>query len=198
MANGNFKKSLFGFSSRSVLEYIEQMQNEFVQTQQELNERINELQNKIGAAEQLASIKTSENETLSAEINILRGKLADRDSEVEHLRRECEKSDDIRNRVGDIFIEARENANAIIDSARTNAGRIESAASHCAQTAVNNIDRTYDELNALRDNMRKTFDDFCRRLTEMSDTLDNARSEINKTAPDRQIIKSVNVIKKID
>ena len=181
MANGNFKKALFGFSSRSVLEYIEQVQAEAVATQNELNARISELENKIGAAEQLASIKSSECDALSAELVMLRGRLEEKEQEADSLRRECEKNDDIRNRVGDIFIEARTNANSIIDNARSNAHRLESTAAHCAETAVNNIDRAYEELQQLRDNMRTTFDDFCRRLSEMGDALEGARREISHT-----------------
>ena len=207
MANGNFKKSLFGFSSRSVLDYIEQVQAEAVAVQADLNKRINELENKIGAAEQLASIKSSENDALSAELVIVKSKLADKEQEVTELRRECEKNDDIRNRVGDIFIEARTNANTIIDNARTNANRLESTAAHCAETAVNNIDGAYAELQQLRENMRSTFDDFCRRLSEMGDALDGARREVgrssyedksDKPAAERRVIKAVTAFNKAD
>ena len=181
----SFKKSLFGFRSRDVLDYIETMQADMVREKEELageletlSARVKELEAAAAQAEAAKQDAESACDTLRAELAASRETVASLEDTVRAQRESIESSTELSGQIGDIFLDAKNAANQLLDAARADADALEQSAAACADTMLGSIDGTYASLAALRDSLQAVFDEFSSRLTGAGASLLSAKDQV--------------------
>ena len=150
-----FRKSLFGFNCNDVIDYIEKAQKKF-------KIKADTLSQKLDASQK-------EYEKLLAEKNEISKKLdafAAKSKEIEQLSE----------KIGKLYLVSQTNAQAIMTNAEEN--------NAIAQTEVEKnlsaIDEAHISLNALRENIIKTSDDFIKEVDVLLSSLDATREQITQ------------------
>lgn len=155
-----FRKSLFGFNSGDVIEYIEKTHKVFSQKEAELNNKVKGLLNELDVAK-------SDKEKLEAEKQELDRKLNEFNAKYEEIERLSEN-------IGKLYLVAQTNAQSIITSSKESA--------EISKREINNnlytIDEAHSSLEELRKHITKTSDDFVKKVDDMMASLIRTREQI--------------------
>lgn len=155
-----FRKSLFGFNSSDVIEYIEKAHRNFSKKEEALKKEMKELENNL--------IKTQNDmKALTAERDELNVKLAEFNAKSEEIERLSEN-------IGKLYLVAQTNAKAIMENSEANAELSK-------QEVTNNlssIDDAHYALNALRESIIKTSNDFTNEVDSLIKSLNSTREQI--------------------
>ncbi|GEM_PF-3891175 len=170
--NKKLKTGLFGFSKKETMDYIESCQSEYCEKINAFDSQVNKL--------------TSENENLNkanieltTEINALKAELECIKKQLEDECKKTAENENVKNRVGKIFIEAREHADSIISGAQETADNIKTTAIRQAKSTASDIDATYCKLEQLRNNVKSVFSDFCDRVDNIKGILKSAKLNLD-------------------
>lgn len=155
-----FKKSLFGFNCSDVIDYIERTHNSFVQKENKLNLKVEELTNELSLSKELQ-------EKLEAEKNELNQKLDEFNAKYEEIERLSEN-------IGKLYLVAQTNAKAIIQSSE-NSVKITSEE---VNKNLFTIDKAHESLTELRLKIAKTSDDFIAEVENLMSSLSTTREQL--------------------
>lgn len=155
-----FRKSLFGFNSQDVMEYIDRNHRSFAKKEDELNTKISELTS-------LLEHSRNEQEKLELEKTELNKKLDSFNEKYEEIERLSEN-------IGKLYLVAQSNAQAIINNAKNEA--------KIAEEEVNknivSIDETHNALAELKADIIRTSEEFSAKVDTLVNSLTNAREKI--------------------
>lgn len=161
-----FRKSIFGFNTADVMEYIETAQ------------RV--------SAEKLSSLE-SENEELKASVKELNGKFDEISSEKDRLSAQLgeytEKYEEINRlseNIGKLYLVAQANAQAIMK----NSTDINEQTASEAERNLTSIADAQQSLNTVKQELLDTTTDFCGKVSELIASLEDVRGRITEINSD--------------
>jgi len=155
-----FRKSLFGFKSQDVMDYIDRTHRSFANKENELNGKIDELTSLLKKAE----IEQQRLENEKAELNAKIDSFNDKYDEIERLSEN----------IGKLYLVAQSNAQAIMNNAKEEARFAEEEAKRNMVT----IDETHEALSELRSEILKTSQEFSQKVDTLVNSLSEAREKI--------------------
>ncbi len=154
-----FRKSLFGFNSDDVMQYIEKTHKAFSKKEAEFNEKIDALNSTLDAAnEAIENIKAEK-----AELEIKLKEFTDKQDEIERLSQN----------IGKLYLVAQANAKSVMENAEQNSelARVE------VERNITAVNQAQESLNGLKAEIILASESFSREL-------DRLVSEFNKTKTD--------------
>ena len=161
-----FRKSLFGFNSQDVIEYIDKSHKDFAQKENSLNEKIDELKN-------LLEVSREEQQKLEAEKQELDIKLNSFTEKYEEIERLSEN-------IGKLYLVAQSNAQAIIKNAEDEAN----ATKDEVNRNLISIDEAHEALALLRSDIIRTSEEFNAKVDSLVSSLSDTREKIAETYDD--------------
>ncbi len=157
-----FRKSLFGFNCNDVIEYIERTHKKFKQKADALTQKAEELSKKLDQSRE-------EYEKLLEEKNIISEKLDAFTAKADEIERLSEN-------IGKLYLVSQANAQAIMSNAEQN----QDLANSEVEKNLSTIDEAHASLNALRENIIKTSDDFIKEVDVLLNSLNTTKEQITE------------------
>ena len=161
-----FRRSLFGFNTDDVLEYIEKTHKSFSKKQAELNQKAENL------AEEL-KLSKDEYDNLMAEKAIV-------DEKLEAFNQKYEEIERLSENIGKLYLVAQANAQAIMKNSESSLN-ISNAE---VEKNLNSIDEAHASLDEIRANIVKTSNEFVDELDELIQSLVNTKEKITNNNND--------------
>ena len=158
--SAGFRKSLFGFNSQDVMEYIEKTHKAFSQKENDLNSKIDELDSLL--------------ETSKAEQKKLETEKAELDRKLNSFTEKYEEIERLSENIGKLYLVAQSNAQAIMNNAQNEAKITEEEVSR----NIVSIDETHDALSELRSDILRTSQEFSSKVDTLISSLNTAREKI--------------------
>lgn len=162
-----FRRSLFGFNTDDVLEYIEKTHKSFSKKQDALNEKADNLANEL-------QLSKEQYENLMAEKAIV-------DEKLNAFTEKYEEIEKLSENIGKLYLVAQANAQAIMKNSESslNISNME------VKKNLDSIDEAHASLDEIRANIVKTSEDFVNELDELINSLVETKEKItgnNETA----------------
>lgn len=157
-----FRKSLFGFNSNDVIEYIEKTHRSFSKKEADLNQKLENLSNDL-------KISLEKSEKLSLEKEELNAKLQEFYAKSEEIELLSEK-------IGKLYLVAQTNSKAIIENSEKSAEITEQEVSRNLES----IDGAHKSLQQLRESITKTSEDFVAEVDRLMSSLNVTREQITE------------------
>lgn len=166
-----FRKSLFGFNSDDVIEYIEKTHKDFVEKETVLKEQLDDLNNELSSAKQQIGEILAEKSNIEAELK----KFTDKYDEIERLSQN----------IGKLYLVAETNANSVIESAKENKEITDNQIAKNIECA----DNAYLSLAKLNEEINKTTAEFSARVNTLMLSLQKAKNDIcvNNSMADKKL-----------
>ncbi len=155
-----FRKSLFGFNSDDVVEYIDSMHKSFVKKESELNSTLEKLKIEL----ELAKI---EQEKLQLEKEEIKNELAEFNAKYDDIERLSEN-------IGKLYLVAQTNAKVIIENSESSAEITNEEVNKNLFT----INDAHESLKELRQSIIQTSADFVSEVDGLISSLDTTRQKI--------------------
>ncbi len=156
-----FRKSLFGFNCDDVIEYVEQSHKKFSEKENELNQKIDLLDNTIANINsQLEDVKSAKS-AVEAQLK----EYTDKYDEIERLSQN----------IGRLYLVAQTNAKSIMQNSTDN----RDIANKEVERNLGSIDNAHEALAALKAEIMQTSSDFVHKVDALVTSLATAREEIN-------------------
>ena len=166
-----FGTSMFGFKRKKVIDYLESINNEYTDTIAKLTSQLNQTQDALNSANQ-------ENENLKANVSTCEEQLKELSQLAQELKARVEADEQVHQKIGDIFVEAKHSATTIIENATESAHTIVRSANECANNTLDDIAHTRSKLDDVRTDLSKMLSDFDNALNSISLSLDKAKATI--------------------
>ena len=157
-----FRKSLFGFNCDDVIEYIQNSHKKFSQKENQLNDKINVLDDtivKINA--QLDDVKASK-----ALVEAQLKEYTDKYDEIERLSQN----------IGKLYLVAQANSKSIMQNSTEN----RDIANREVEKNLHSIDNAQESLNTLKAEIMQTSDDFVKKVDSLVASLASAREQVTE------------------
>lgn len=172
-----FRKSLFGFNCDDVVNYIQKMHKSFAKKTDMLNEKAESLAKEL-------ELSKEDYDKLMGEKAIIEEKLNAFNEKYEEIER-------LSDNIGKLYLVAQANAQAIMANSQENA---ELSALEVDKN-LSTIDEAHDSLNALRESIVKTSDDFVNEVNNLMQSLDETREKItHNTKTNKQAKEQFDVV----
>lgn len=155
-----FRRSLFGFNTDDVLEYIEKTHRSFSKKQEALNEKADNLANEL-------QLSKEQYDNLMAEKAIV-------DEKLETFIRKSEEIEKLSENIGKLYLVAQANAQAIMKNSESSLN----ISNHEVEKNLNSIDEAHASLDEIRTNIVKTSEDFVNELDELIQSLVDTKTKI--------------------
>lgn len=155
-----FRKSLFGFNCNDVIEYIEKAHKKFKLKADELTNKTEELSKQLNSSKE-------ECERLLEEKNVISAKLDEFTAKADEIERLSEN-------IGKLYLVSQANAKAVM----SNAEESQDLANSEVQKNLSAIDEAHNSLNALRESIIKTSEDYIKEVDSLLASLDTTREQI--------------------
>ncbi|MBO5089365.1 MAG: hypothetical protein IJD00_03845 [Clostridia bacterium] len=155
-----FRRSLFGFNTDDVLEYIEKTHRSFSKKQNALNEKADNLANEL-------QLSKEQYENLMAEKAIV-------DEKLDAFIQKYDEIEKLSENIGKLYLVAQANAQAIMKNSESSLN-ISNAE---VEKNLNSIDEAHASLDEIRANIVKTSEDFVSELDELIQSLVDTKSKI--------------------
>ncbi len=161
-----FRKSLFGFNSSDVLNYIEKTYKEFTKKESALNQKLEDVSHEL-------ALSNENCEKLSAEKQELTQKIEEFNAKYDEIERLSEN-------IGKLYLVAQTNSRVIMESSEENA----KAAEKEIEQNLSSIDEAHKSLQDLRLSITKTSENFVKEVDRLIGSLNTTREQIteNKSA----------------
>ena len=165
-----FRKSLFGFNCDDVIAYIEESHKKFSTKENELNEKINSLDNTIATVNaQLEDVKAAK-----ALVEAQLKEYTDKYDEIERLSQN----------IGKLYLVAQANAKSIMQNSAEN----RDIANREVEKNLNSIDNAHEQLAALKAEIMQTSNDFVAKVDSLVTSLATAREQVaTKNTDNREL-----------
>ncbi|MBE6780456.1 MAG: DUF2379 domain-containing protein [Ruminococcaceae bacterium] len=155
-----FRRSLFGFNTDDVLEYIEKTHRSFNKKQDALNEKADNLANEL-------QLSKEQYENLMAEKAIV-------DEKLDAFVQKYDEIEKLSENIGKLYLVAQANAQAIMKNSESSLN-ISNAE---VEKNLNSIDEAHASLDEIRANIVKTSEDFVNELDELIQSLVDTKNKI--------------------
>jgi chromosome segregation ATPase len=159
-----FRKSLFGFNCDDVIKYVEKTHSTFKSKSDELTRQTNELSAQLNLTKDAYDKLLAEKNQISEQLNAFTEKAA----EIERLSES----------IGKLYLVSQVNAQAIINQAEES----RELAKCEIEKNLSAIDDAHTSLNALREGLVKTSDNFIKEVESMLSSLDMTRQQITENS----------------
>lgn len=157
-----FRKSLFGFNCDDVVSYIQKMHKTFAKKTDMLNEKADSLAKEL-------KLSKEDYEKLMSEKAVIEDKLNAFNEKYEEIER-------LSDNIGKLYLVAQANAQAIMTNSQNNADL--SAAE--VEKNISSIDEAHESLDALRQSIIKTSEDFVSEVNTLLQSLDETKEKITQ------------------
>ena len=157
-----FRKSLFGFNSNDVIEYIEKAHRNFNKKENELNKKLDELKEEL-------KVSAEKYDKLSLEKEELNAKL-------EEFNAKSEEIEMLSQKIGKLYLVAQTNSKAIIENSEKSA----EISNEEVSKNLMSIDEAHKSLQALRESITKTSEDFVNEVDRLMSSLVDTREQITE------------------
>lgn len=161
MAAG-FRKSLFGFNTEDVLEYINKTHRNFSKKETEFNDKIADLEKEITLSKQNFENLAKEKAALEIELAAFRS-----------------KQDEIRlisENIGKLYLVAQANAKAVMNSSVENAELVNKE----TQKNMEVLSEAHLSLDSLQEEIKQTTESFVTQMEELLASLNNTKNQISE------------------
>lgn len=155
-----FRKSLWGFNCKDVIEYIEKTHNSFIKKEKDLSSKVDDLTEELRLSESAYS-------KLNLEKDIIEKKLAEFNEKYDEIERLSEN-------IGKLYLVAQANAQAIMENSKKNA----EITSEEVNKNLYSIDEAHSSLKELRNSITKTSEDFVAEVDSLISSLDDTKNQI--------------------
>ena len=155
-----FRRSLFGFNTDDVLEYIEKTHKSFSKKQDALNEKADNLASEL-------QLSKEQYENLMAEKAIV-------DEKLEAFNKKYEEIERLSENIGKLYLVAQANAQAVMKNSESSLN-ISIAE---VEKNLNSIDEAHASLDEIRANIVQTSNDFVNELDELIQSLVDTKAKI--------------------
>lgn len=157
-----FRKSLFGFNCDDVIEYVEQSHKKFSKKENDLNQKISELDATItNVTAQLEDVKTAK-----AIVDAQLKEYTDKYDEIERLSQN----------IGKLYLVAQANAKSIMQ----NSAETRDLANREVEKNLHSIDNAHEQLSALKAEIMQTSSEFVNKVDTLVESLSVARDQVNQ------------------
>ncbi len=157
-----FRKSLFGFNSNDVVEYIEKLQRNFNFKENSFNERLSKLREELNRSNEIC-------ETLAKEKQEIQIQLDEFNAKYDEIER-------ISENIGKLYLVAQTNSKAIMENSRHSAQITDNE----IERNINSIKEAHNSLKALRQKITTTSDNFVEEVNSLIASLDATREQISQ------------------
>ena len=157
-----FRKSLFGFNSDDVIEYIERAQNTFNKREADLSEKLSSAKKELALSQENYEALMSEKQELEQKIEEFNTKYAD----IERLSEN----------IGKLYLVAQANSKVIIDNSQKSA----QISDFEVERNLYSIDEAHKSLEELRANITKTSENFVSEVDKLISSLTDTKAKINQ------------------
>lgn len=167
-----FRKSLFGFNCDDVIGYIEESHKKFSEKENQLNEKIDTLDNTIATInDQLDEVKAAK-----AVVEAQLKEYTDKYDEIERLSQN----------IGKLYLVAQANAKSIMQ----NSAQTRDITNREVEKNLHSIDNAHEQLAVLKAEIMQTSDDFVSKVDTLVNSLANVREQVNqKNTDNRELAK---------
>ncbi len=159
-----FRKSLFGFNSDDVIEYIERAQKTFNKKETELNEKLSSLKKELALSMEKYEALMKEKEGLSLQIEEFNTKYSD----IERLSEN----------IGKLYLVTQANSKVIIENSQKNAQILDDE----VERNLYSIEEAHKSLEELRSNITKTSENFVSEVDKLISSLVDTKTKINQNS----------------
>ena len=159
-----FRKSLFGFNSNDVVEYIERAQHNFNVKENALNKKLDEIKEELNRSNSLCEALASEKQRLQLQLDEFNAKYEDMERMSENI--------------GKLYLVAQTNSKAIIENSN-NSVKIADAE---VERNLNTLSDAHRSLDELRNKITKTSDDFVSEVDNLIASLETTVNQINQNS----------------
>ncbi len=166
-----FRKSLFGFNQDDVINYIQKTHKSFSKQTELLNEKADSLAKEL-------KLSKEDYDKLMQEKAVVDQKLNEFNEKYEEIERLSEN-------IGKLYLVAQANAQAIMANSKENA---ELSVAEVEKN-LSSIDEAHESLNALRESIVKTSDDFVNEVNTLLQSLDETRQKITENTQNSENAK---------
>ena len=156
-----FRKSLFGFNSADVMEYIERNHYEFAAKEKNFNLKITELEESLAQA-------TAQINNMLNEKEVLESKLKDYDSKYEEMER-------LSQSIGKLYLVAEANADSVINNAKENVQNSELE----IKNNISLVESAHNALSDLNTEILKTASEFSEKLKSLMISLNKTKDSLS-------------------
>ena len=163
-----FRKSLFGFNCNDVVDYIEKTHKRFKVKADALSKTADELKDKL-------DLSQIEYQKLLEEKNDIAKQLSEFTAKAQEIEQLSEK-------IGKLYLVSQTNAQVVMNNAEESSA----LANGEVEKNLNTIDEAHASLNALRENIIKTSDDFIKEVDVLLTSLDTTRKQITENTQKSQ------------
>ena len=159
-----FRKSLFGFNSNDVVEYIERAQRNFNVKENALNKKLDEIKEELSRSKQLCEILANEKQSLQFQLDEFNAKYEDIERMSENI--------------GKLYLVAQTNSKAIIENSNNNV-KIADAE---VERNLNTLAEAHKSLDELRLKITKTSEEFTSEVDSLIASLETTVNQINQNS----------------
>lgn len=163
-----FRKSLFGFNCDDVIAYIEEAHKKFSAKENELNQKIDNLDSTIATVNtQLEDVKAAK-----AVVEAQLKEYTDKYDEIERLSQN----------IGKLYLVAQANAKSVMQNSAEN----RDIANREVEKNLHSIDNAHEQLAALKAEIMQTSNDFVTKVDSLVTSLSTARVKITDNNTDNR------------
>ena len=155
-----FRRSLFGFNTDDVLQYIEKTHNSFAKKTDALNEKADSLLSEL-------QLSKEQYESLMAEKAVV-------DEKLNAFIEKYEEIEKLSENIGKLYLVAQANAQAIMANSEQNLNMSNEEVTKNLST----IDEAHESLGEIRQSIIKTSEDFVNELDGLINSLDVTKQKI--------------------
>ncbi len=155
-----FRRSLFGFNTDDVLEYIEKTHKSFSKKTDALNEKADNLANEL-------QLSKEQYDNLMAEKAVV-------DEKLNAFIEKYEEIEKLSENIGKLYLVAQANAQAIMQNSQESLNMSNTEVAKNLST----IDEAHESLGEIRQSIIKTSEDFVSELDELINSLNDTKQKI--------------------
>ena len=156
-----FRKSLFGFNCDDVIEYIEQSHKNFSEKENQLNQKIDTLDNTI--------------ETINAQLEDVKSAKTAVEAQLKEYTDKYDEIERLSQNIGKLYLVAQANAKSVMQNSAEN----RDIANREVEKNLHSIDNAQESLAALKAEIMQTSSDFVAKVDTLVSSLSSAREQIN-------------------
>ena len=157
-----FRKSFLGFNCDDVIEYIQNSHKKFSEKENELNQKIDSLDNTI------ANINTQLEEVKSAKAAV--------EAQLKEYTDKYDEIERLSQNIGKLYLVAQANAKSIIQNSAEN----RDITNREVEKNLHSIDNAHEQLAALKAEIMQTSNDFVAKVDSLVTSLSTAREQVNQ------------------
>lgn len=156
-----FRKSLFGFNCDDVIEYIEQSHKNFSEKENQLNQKIDTLDNTI--------------ETINAQLEDVKSAKTAVEAQLKEYTDKYDEIERLSQNIGKLYLVAQANAKSVMQNSAEN----RDIANREVEKNLHSIDNAQESLAALKAEIMQTSADFVAKVDTLVSSLSSAREQIS-------------------